>query len=160
MITGERRTTSDIIRVENESRFVRPFTDYSTGLLLLRLILGAVFIAHGSQKVLGWYGGPGLQGTVGYMAGMGIPTILAYVAAFTEFLGGIALVIGFLTKPAALGILIVMITAIAKVHLSEGFFSPKGFELPLTLGVIAFTLFLLGPGIYSLDEKIFNRRRL
>jgi putative oxidoreductase len=159
MIT-ERQNSSQIIRYDNESAMTKPFTDYSTGIFLLRLVLGIVFIAHGGQKVFGWFGGPGLQGTVDFMSGMGIPAGLAYGAAFTEFLGGIALILGLLTRVAALGIAIVMLTAIAKVHLGEGFFAPKGYEFPLSLAVIAFTIFLVGPGRYSLDDKIFNRTNI
>src|SRR5262245_40360389 len=94
----------------------------SFGLLLLRLALGAIFIAHGSQKVLGWWEGPGLAGWVGCMGKAGVPAFFAYLSAFTEFLGGMAIVIGLLTRLASLGILSVMAVAVATVHFKNGFF--------------------------------------
>ncbi|MEZ0375018.1 MAG: DoxX family protein [Candidatus Sericytochromatia bacterium] len=127
-------------------------------MLILRLLLGAVFIMHGSQKVFGWFDGHGLAGTAEMMAKMGTPAILAYLASFTEFFGGLALVFGLLTRMAALGIMCVMSVAIGQVHLSHGFFAPQGFEFPMTLGVIALVIFLLGPGRFSLDA-LFKRRR-
>lgn len=132
--------------------------DAPAAMLILRLALGAVFIAHGGQKVMGWFGGPGLEVTVQGMSQMGIPAILAYAAAFTEFFGGIALVLGLLTRPAALGILVTMLVAIFKVHLGGGFFAPKGFEYPLTLAAISLTLLLTGPGRISLDQLLFRKK--
>src|SRR4029453_11193839 len=94
----------------------------SFGLLLLRLGLGAVFFAHGAQKVLGWFGGPGLEGWVGFMAKMGGPAFMAYIAAFAEFLGGLGVLVGLLTRIAALGPAAVMVVAMWQVHWSNGFF--------------------------------------
>src|ERR1044071_8393682 len=137
MLKVENTRINTEIVTSSDSVLVRPFIDMASGLFLLRLIVGIVFIAHGSQKVFGWFGGPGLQGTVGFMGNMGIPAILAYTAAFTEFLGGIALILGLLTRVAALGLVIDMAVAIILVHLNSGFFAPKGFEYPLSLGAVA-----------------------
>src|SRR5258706_4504032 len=70
-------------------------TEPSLSLFILRVVLGVIFFAHGAQKVLGWYGGPGLKGTVGFMASMGLPVPIAYLVCFFEFLGGVWLVLGF-----------------------------------------------------------------
>lgn len=139
------------------------YDQLSLGLLLLRIILGVVFFAHGAQKVLGWFGGYGLAGTVGYFKNVvKIPTPLAYLGPFVEFLGGIALIFGVFTKVAALGILIMMIVATLKVHFPEGFFlsgkgdgKGQGYEFTLTLAVISLVLVLLGGGIYSIDNLIY-----
>lgn len=137
---------------------VRPIVDVSLGLMLLRLLVGGIFIAHGAQKVLGAFGGTGLAGTAASMANMGIPEILAYTAAFTEFFGGMALIVGLLTRLASLGLTITMGVAIVMVHLSKGFFAPAGYEYPLLLGGTALVLFLVGPGRYSLDEALSHKR--
>jgi putative oxidoreductase len=138
------------------------YDQLSLGLLLLRIILGVVFFAHGAQKVLGWFGGYGLSGTVGYFKKVvKVPTPLAYLGPFVEFVGGIALVFGIFTKAAALGILIMMIVATLKVHFPQGFFlsgkgdgKGQGYEFTLTLAVISLVLVLLGGGIYSIDNLI------
>lgn len=161
MITENRRVIEDLPVEENESvpsAMLKPFTDVSTAVLLLRVVLGVVFFAHGAQKVLGWWGGPGLAGTVQFMAGMGIPAFLAYAAAFTEFLGGIFLILGFLTRISAVGIGITMLVAIFMVHLKQGFFAPGGIEYSLTLGVISLVILLLGPGRYSVDYNLFHKK--
>lgn len=137
---------------------VRYFVEPSTGLLVLRMILGMVFVMHGSQKVFGWFGGPGLAGTVQFMSQMGVPEYLAIAAALTEFVGGALLIVGLLTRLSSLGLLAVMVVAIGKVHLPHGFFAPQGFEYPLTLAIIALSIFLMGPGRFSLDALFPSRR--
>ncbi len=130
----------------------------STVVLLLRLVLGLVFFMHGAQKVLGWYGGGGLDGTVNFMGSMGVPPILAYVSSFWEFLGGIGLILGFLTRIWSAGLAINMLVAIILVH--SGFFvSEGGIEFALTLMVIAIAIFLMGPGRYSVDHAIGTNAR-
>ena len=135
----------------------------SGALLILRLGLGAIFLMHGSQKALGLFGGGGLQATVqNFQAQLGIPPVLGYTAALTEFLGGIALIGGLLTRLAALGIGVVMGVAIWKVHLANGFFmnwfckpgQGQGIEYNLALLAIALALVLTGGGSYSLDSKL------
>ena len=128
------------------------------GLLLFRLALGAVFIAHGGQKMFGWWGGKGLEATVNGMAEGGIPLALGYLAAFTEFFGGIAMVIGLLSRLAGLGLAITMAVAVFKVHFADGFFE---YEFPLVLMLLAFGLMLTGPGklaISDLEAHLFRRR--
>jgi putative oxidoreductase len=156
MITSESKINTS--EVKNESILVRPIVDSSLGLLVLRLALGAVFFAHGGQKVFGWFGGFGLEGTIGFMTGMGIPAVLAYIAIFTEFFGGLAILAGLLTRPAALGLAITMLVAIFKVHIGAGFFAPNGYEFPLALAAIAISLLISGPGKYSLDAKLTGRK--
>jgi putative oxidoreductase len=138
-------------------------TSLSTALLLLRLVLGAVIFAHGSQKVLGWFGGYGLQGTKGYFANaLGIPAPLFYLAAFTEFFGGIAIVLGLFTNIAALGVGVIMLVATFKAHWTNGFFMNwgnqanrgEGFEYSLTLAVLAAALVITGPGLFSVQALL------
>jgi putative oxidoreductase len=135
----------------------------SVALVLLRAILGVVFFMHGSQKVLGWFGGYGLKATVGFFAStLRIPSVLGYAAAFAEFLGGIALILGVGTQVAALFIFVTMLVATLKVHAPAGFFlnvqhDPKrgdGVEYSLTLAVIALVLMLMGGGSYSVDALL------
>src|SRR5512145_2267583 len=90
---------------------------------VLRIALAAVFFPHGAQKALGWFGGYGLSGTMGFFTGkMGIPPLFAALAIAAEFLGPIALLFGFLTRFAAFGIVAVMATAVTLVHWKVGFF--------------------------------------
>lgn len=132
-------------------------------LLVLRLALGVIFLMHGSQKVLGLFGGEGLAATVqNFQAHLGIPPVFGYIASFTEFLGGIALILGLLTRVAALGIAILMTVATAKVHLASGFFlnwsceaaKGHGFEYSLALFAMALALVLTGGGAWSVDQKL------
>ncbi len=138
-------------------QFTKPFLDESYPVFILRLVLAAVFIAHGSQKVLGIFGGYGLATTTQFFVSkMHIPVFLAYIASFTEFLGGFAMLFGIVTRIFAAGLAIDMAVAILAVHLKNGFFAPSGFEFPLTLLVISLAVFLLGPGKLSVDSKLFR----
>jgi putative oxidoreductase len=142
-----------------------PLTAADWGLLFLRIALGIVFIAHGAQKVFGWFGGPGLAGTVGFMHGkLGIPVPLAYLASFTEFFGGLAVLFGFLGRLAALGLSINMLVAIFTVHLPNGFFLGKkeGFEYAFALLGMALCVLFAGPGRIALadfEPRWFGKRR-
>src|ERR1700704_7136810 len=99
------------------------FTDNSTATAILRLVLGVVFFAHGAQKLLGWFGGFGFAGTMGFFTGMmHIPAPLAFLAIAAEFFGGMGLILGFLTRIAAFGIGVNMLVAIMTVHRGFGFF--------------------------------------
>lgn len=91
-------------------------------LTLLRVAAGVVIFPHGAQKVLGAFNGPGLQGTLGFMSSMGIPLVFAWLAIAAEFLGGIGLIFGFLTRVAAFGVFSTMVTAVAMIHAKNGFF--------------------------------------
>ena len=125
------------------------------GPLLLRVALGAVFFVHGSQKMFGWFGGHGYSATIAMMHDqMGIPTFFAALVPIAEFFGGLGVLVGLLTPVAAFGIFCVMVTAVFHVHLSAGFFAPKGFEYPLTLGLVALSLMVTGAGPWSLDALI------
>lgn len=112
-------------------------------LTLLRIATGAVFIAHGAQKVLGLFGGPGLDGFAQWSATLGIPSWLAYAAAFAEFIGGLLLVSGIGASLGALLTAAVMLGAIWFVHLDKGFFSQNGgYEYPLLLLINSAVIFL------------------
>src|ERR1700688_2851421 len=90
---------------------------------IIRLILGVVFFAHGAQKVLGWFGGPGLKSTISMMhEHLGLPTPVAFLAVSAEFLGGLGLIVGLLSRVAAAGIAVVMLVALLTVHWKFGFF--------------------------------------
>ena len=121
-------------------------------LLFMRLTLGAIMVAHGSHKVFG-----GLHHFAQFVGGMGLPAWLGYVAAFTEFVGGLLMVVGFFTRAAAFGISIDLSVAIIKVHLHNGLLgSPDrpGYELPLAAATLAFALILFGAGPISLDHVL------
>ncbi|HEY0641421.1 MAG TPA: DoxX family protein [Pseudonocardiaceae bacterium] len=124
------------------------------GLLLMRVVLGGIFIAHGGQKVFGWFGGPGLDGFAEDLAGMGFTQtdVLAAVTGFTELVGGSLVVLGLFTPLAAAGLLGVMVNAVW-VKWNAGLFAADGgFELELALGAMAAALVLAGPGRAALDN--------
>jgi putative oxidoreductase len=125
-------------------------------LAILRLVVGVVFIAHGAQKLFVF----GLAGVTGAFTQMGvpIPAVTGPLVAFVEFFGGIALVVGLLTRLAALGLAINMLGAILLVKLRGGFFSPNGIEFELTLLAGALALALAGAGDFSIDRAIATRR--
>lgn len=123
-------------------------------LLALRLALGAIMIAHGAQKAFG-----GMSRFMGMLQNMGIPPVLGYLTLAAEFAGGILLVVGLLTRLAALSIVIDMSVAISRVHWKNGLLSAGGkvgYEFPLACGIIAFALIFLGAGPISLDGAFFR----
>ncbi len=123
-------------------------------LLFIRLAPGIVFFAHGAQKLLGWFGGHGLQATVRAMTSHGMPSIVAYLVSFGEFLAGLGLIVGLLTRIAAAGMFFEMLGAVLIVHFKAGFFAEhQGFEYPLTLCLVCLGILLAGPGAYSLDAR-------
>jgi putative oxidoreductase len=150
------------------SRAQAHVTTADIGIFVLRLALGIIFIAHGGQKLFGWFGGNGLAATVqGFTSGMGIPAPLAYLAIFTEFFGGVAVVIGLLSRLAAAGLAFTMVVAAVKVHMANGFFlatgpgQQNGFEYNLALFAMALAVVLAGPGriaLSDLEAKWFHKR--
>ncbi|HEV8672759.1 MAG TPA: DoxX family protein [Methylomirabilota bacterium] len=138
------------------------FTYPSWSTAVIRIVLGVIFFAHGAQKVLGWFGGRGLKATVQYFTSTGLPLPIAYLVCFFEFLGGTGLVLGFLTRLAALAVLIVMIGAIVKVHAQHGFFlnmsstpgKGHGIEFNLALAAMALACLIAGGGMLSIDRAI------
>lgn len=125
------------------------------GLTLLRIIAGVTFAMHGYQKLF-VYGVAGVQGAFAQM-GAPMPTITGPLVGGLEFFGGIALVVGLLTRLAALGLVIDMLGAITLVHFANGFFLPKGYEFVLMLLAAALTLAVGGAGSFSVDEAIAKR---
>ena len=137
-------------------------TDNDIATAILRCVLGIVFFAHGAQKMLGWFGGFGFSGTMGYFTGaMHIPAPFAFLAIAAEFFGGVGLILGFLTRIAAFGIAVNMVVAVWMVHRAFGFFmnwagtqKGEGFEYHmLALAVTAF-LMIRGAGAFSVDYAI------
>ncbi len=127
------------------------------GVLILRLALGLTFIGHGSQKLMGWFGGQGLKGTNAMMERLGLhPTwFWSLVAALSEFVGGLLLALGLLNPLGSLGVIAAMLVAITRVHWAKGFWNTKGgFEFPLINVTAALALALIGPGAYSLDALL------
>jgi putative oxidoreductase len=130
-------------------------------LFVLRLVVGIIFFVHGSQKALGWFDGPGFNATVETFREMGIPFFFAILAIGAEFLGSIGLIVGFLSRIAALGIGCVMVVATLMIHLQNGFLmnwlgkqSGEGFEFHLLVLAIVLALMVRGAGAWSLDRWV------
>ena len=123
--------------------------------LILRIILGIIFIAHGSQKVFGLFGGYGLEGTAQWMnSQLGIPIILGYASSFVELFSGIGLFFGIVSRVLGVAISITMFVAIITAHLGS-FFAPSGIEYPMTLLTMGVLIAITGSGKYSIDAKLF-----
>jgi len=125
---------------------------------MIRFFAGLFLVPHGAQKLFGWFGGGGLEGTAGYFSqNLGLEPGLFWAALVggTEFFGGLCLAIGLLTRPAAAAVLILMTVAIVTVHLGNGFFATAGgFEYPALWGLIALAIVLRGGGRMSVDRMI------
>jgi len=127
------------------------------GLLILRVVVGLTIAAHGAQKLFGWFGGSGMTGWTQAVARLRIRPAQpwAWIAALSEFGGGLLLAVGFLSPLGSLAIAGAMLVAIATVHLPRGFFVTKGgYEFNLTLIAAVAALALTGPGAYSLDAAL------
>jgi len=137
-------------------------TDDNPATLILRSVLGIVFFAHGAQKMLGWFGGPGFAGTMGAFTNyMHIPAPLAFLAIAAEFFGGLALLVGLFTRVAAFGIGVNMLVATAMLHSHFGLFmnwtgtqKGEGFEYHLLVIAMAAFLMVRGAGRWSIDRAI------
>jgi putative oxidoreductase len=127
----------------------------SWGLTVLRLVVGIVFLAHGWQKLFTMH----ISGVTGFlgMSGIPIPGISAIVLTSVELLAGLALILGIVTRWAALLLAFDMVVAILAVHLKNGFFMPRGYEFALTLLAACIALSLTGPGAASLDDILMKR---
>lgn len=137
-------------------------TDDSRATTILRVVLGIVFFAHGAQKMLGWFGGYGFTGTMGFFTGaLHIPAFFAFLAIAAEFFGGLGLLFGLLTRVAAFGIAVNMLVAVIMVHSQFGFFANwtgaqkgEGYEYHLLVLAICTFLMIKGGGAVSVDRKL------
>lgn len=121
------------------------------GLFLVRIMLGIVFIGHGAQKVFGAFGGSGLESFISWVATLGVPAYLGYLAAFAELIGGTMLLLGIYAELGALMVIAVMVGALYLVHLPHGFFiQNNGYEYVLGLIVNSLAIVIGGPGAIAL----------
>ncbi|MCQ6268550.1 DoxX family protein [Fictibacillus sp. WQ 8-8] len=130
----------------------------SLGLLIIRLVIGLSFAAHGTQKLFGWFGGHGLKGTGGWLESIGIKPgyTMALFAGLAEFGGGLLFAAGLVTWLGAAAIIVTMLMAIVKVHGPNGFWATSGgYEYNLILIAVALGVALTGAGAYSLDALWF-----
>ena len=128
------------------------------GLLIIRLVVGILFMGHGAQKIFGWFGGYGLKGTGGWFESIGMkPGItMALLAGLAELVGGVLFALGLLTPLAGIMIAGTMVMAIVKVHGPNGLWATaNGYEYNLTLLAVAIGIALTGPGQYALDAFLF-----
>ena len=126
----------------------------------LRIGVGVIFLAHGAQKLFGWFGGYGLEGTGQWMASIGLAPgyLMALLAGSAEFFGGLALILGLLVRPAALALAVTMVVAIFAVHFEHGLFlANNGYEFGLALLAAAASLVFTGAGQASLDAALARR---
>ena len=141
-------------------KLMRTTDDFT--ITILRLLFGVVFFAHGAQKALGWFGGYGFAGTMGFFTQkVNIPAPFAVLAIAAEFLGGLGLLVGLLSRIAAFGIVCNMVVAVAMIHIHYGFFANwsgtqkgEGFEFHILAVAIALFLMIKGSGPLSLDRTL------
>ncbi len=130
------------------------FNMFDTGILILRVVAGLLFAAHGTQKLFGWFGGYGIKGTAGWLESLGAKpgVLMAVLAGLSELLGGLLLALGLWVWIAAALIIIPMLVAIAKVHGANGIWATSnGYEYNLILIAIALAVAFTGAGAYSID---------
>lgn len=135
-------------------------TDAGWGTLALRIPVGIIFAAHGAQKLFGWFGGYGLEGTGQWMASIGLAPgyLMALLAGAAEFFGGLALIAGFLVRPASAALAFAMVIAIFSAHIDKGLFvANNGYEFALALLAVTVALVFAGAGRGSLDRTISRR---
>ncbi|WP_434572789.1 DoxX family protein [Pseudomonas sp. Z1-14] len=136
------------------------FSRAGYGLTVLRIVVGVIFAAHGSQKLFGLFGGYGLAGTAQWMDSIGLTPgyLMATLAGGTEFFAGLALIIGLLTRPAALGLAFLSLVAIFSVHIGNGLFmANNGYEFALALLAGSIAVLIEGAGKLSADNAIARR---
>ena len=139
-------------------------TDGDWVITIVRIVLGVVFFAHGAQKALGWFGGAGLQSTVRvFREQLQIPAPLAVLSIAAEFLGGLGLIVGLLSRIAAFGIAVVMVVALIAVHGKFGFFmnwygekKGHGIEYHILVLALALAVMIRGAGALSLDQVLYQ----
>jgi putative oxidoreductase len=126
---------------------------FDIGILVLRVVVGLILAAHGSRKLFGWFGGPGIKGTSGWLGSMRMrpAAFWAVMAGLAEFGGGLLLALGFLSPLGPVAIIASMLMATFLVHWPRFWSTESGFEFPLTNLVIALAVAITGPGRYSLD---------
>lgn len=131
------------------------------GLLLMRIMVGVVFIFHGSQKLFGAFDGPGIQGFAGYLESLGVPlpVVSSVLAGCAEFFGGIVVLLGTGLRIGAVFPMIVMLVAVTQVHAGRFSVENNGMEYPLTLAAVLAGLILTGPGRLTLGQLIAAVRR-
>ena len=135
-------------------------SEAGTAALILRVPVGLILMAHGAQKLFGWFGGNGLAGTAGWLSSMGMEPglLMAILAGGAEFFGGLVLVLGLLTRPAALVAAFTMLVAIFSVHIGNGLFAADdGYEYALTLMVALLALAVQGGGYLSMDNALSKK---
>ncbi|SCW47422.1 putative oxidoreductase [Pseudomonas sp. NFIX10] len=133
------------------------FTRAGYGLTVLRIAVGVIFAAHGSQKLFGLFGGYGLAGTAQWMESIGLTPgyMMATLAGGTEFFAGLALIVGLLVRPAALGLAFLSLVAIFAVHIGNGLFmANNGYEFALALLAGSMAVLIEGAGKLSVDRAI------
>lgn len=131
-------------------------------LLFTRAALGTVIAAHGAQKLLGWFGGGGFEGTMEFFTkDIGLPYFAGVLVILAESLGMVALVFGFLSRMMSASVIVIIIGALVTTHLEHGFFmnwfgtqSGEGYEFDILVIALSFVTLLNGPGVYSLDHVI------
>lgn len=131
----------------------------------LRIVIGVVIFPHGAQKLLGWFGGYGFEGTIGFFTQtLGIPYLFALLAIIAEFFGGLGLITGFLTRLSAFGVAAVMFVAVMLNHLHVGFFmnwsgqqQGEGFEYHILMIALTIAVMVKGAGSFSFDKLILQK---
>lgn len=144
------------------STLIQKITQTTSGLAgtVLRIPVGLILMAHGSQKLFGMFGGYGLEGTGQWMASIGLNPgyLMALLSGSSEFFGGLALLLGLLVRPASAVVAFTMLVAIFSVHISNGLFlANNGYEYALTLFVVATSLVISGAGSYSFDKVLSKK---
>lgn len=141
-------------------------TEESWALFIIRVVLGAVLLPHGAQKLLGVFGGAGFAPTLQYLTGLGLPAAAAFLVILIESFGAVSLVSGFFARVSALGVIAVMTGAVVKVHLPHGFFmnwtgsqQGEGYEYHLLVLGMALAILLFGAGSASIDRSMSEKNR-